>query len=140
MPRLKLADLLRRRKMSLVQLLGEFGITTYAGLVVRCERLGVMPPSEDDFTSAFVDRSKPVNNPQEGVVVVEAPPVLDEISGKEIDPEVPVLPGIKVITTSTNDRSVHQLHDIDDHQTVPTEVTHKKLRHKKKDNHSSGEE
>lgn len=96
MPRLKLVDLLRRRKMTLRQLLDEFGITTYAGLVIRCERMGVAPPPEEDFKVAFPD--KPVNSPQEGVVVLEPPPVVDEISGREIDPEAPVAPVVKVIT------------------------------------------
>jgi hypothetical protein len=96
MPRLKLADLLRRRKMSLHQLLDEFGITTYEGLVIRCGRMGVTPPPEADFKVAHPD--KPVNSPQEGVVVLEPPPVVDEISGRKIDPEAPVAPEVRVIT------------------------------------------
>lgn len=96
MPRLKLADLLRRRKMTLRQLLDEFGITTYGGLVVRCDRMGCAPPPEEDFRAAYPD--KPVNSPQEGVVVLEPPPVVDDITGRKIDPEAPVVPEVRVIT------------------------------------------
>lgn len=96
MPRLKLVDLLRRRKMTLRQLLDEFGITTYAGLVARCERMGCAAPPESDFKVAYPD--KPVNSPQEGVVVLEPPPVVDDITGRKIDPEAPVVPEVKVIT------------------------------------------
>lgn len=98
LPRLKLADLLRRRKMSLPQLLSGFGITTYAGLVNHCNRIGVLPPSESEFKVA--SPNPPVNNPQEGVVVLGPLPeyYVDEISGKRIDPAAPVLPEVKVVT------------------------------------------
>lgn len=114
-PRLKLTDLLRRRKMTLRRMLDEFGITTYEGLVVRCERMGVLPPPEKDFKAAFPD--PPVNNPQEGVVVLDPPPVVDEISGRIIDPDAPIEPGIMVITDSP--------------QEGPTEPSQKKRRPKK---------
>ena len=95
-PRLKLSDLLRRRKMTLRQMLQEHGITTYETLVIRCDRMGVTPPTDREFYDVM---PRPVNSPQEGVVVLEAPPVLDEISGREIDPEAPVEePGIVVLT------------------------------------------
>ncbi len=98
MPRLGLNDLLRRRKMTLQQLLTSFGITTYTGLVNHCDRIGVLAPSEGDFKAA--SPSVPVNNPQEGVVVVEPMPVyyVDELSGKKIDPGAPTAPGVMVVT------------------------------------------
>lgn len=68
LPRLKLSNLLRRRKMTLRQLLDEFGITTYDSLIERCNRMGVAPPTEDEF---LVVAPIPVNNPSEGVFVVE---------------------------------------------------------------------
>lgn len=96
MPRLKLADLLRRRKMSLVQFVTEFGITTYEGLAIHCERMGAAPPTEAEFVAAV--KPKLVNSPQEGVVVLEPPPVVDELSGRAIDPDAPVEPQVKVVT------------------------------------------
>lgn len=96
MPKLKLSDLLRRRKMTLRAMLDEFGITTYGGLLVRCDRMGCAFPTEAEFKIAYPD--KPVNSPTEGVVVVEAPPVIDDITGHKIDPEAPVVPEVKVIT------------------------------------------
>lgn len=68
LPHLKLSDLLRRRKMTLRQLLDEFGITTYDGLIERCNRMGVAPPPVEDFLKIAPE---PVNNPSEGVFVIE---------------------------------------------------------------------
>lgn len=95
-PRLKLSDLLRRRKMTLQQMLSEHGITTYETLTIRCDRMGVVPPTEQEFRAVV---KVPVNNPQQGVVVLEPPPVVDDLTGREIDPEAPVdLPGVTVLT------------------------------------------
>lgn len=74
-PKLQLADLLKRRKMSLLQFITEHAITTYDGLCSRCERMGVAPPTDDEYRTG-VPSPIVVNNPQEGVVVVE-PPVID---------------------------------------------------------------
>jgi hypothetical protein len=81
LPKLRLADLLKRRKMTLKQLLDEFGITTYAALTIRCERMGVQAPSQEEFD---VVAGTVVSSPTEGVVVLEAPPVIEDCSGKEI--------------------------------------------------------
>jgi len=63
-----------------------------------CGRLGVMAPTQEEFDAARPITER-VNSPQEGVIVLEAPPVIDEISGKEIDPEAPVAaPGVVVVT------------------------------------------
>jgi hypothetical protein len=97
-PRLKLADLLRRRKMTLKQFLDEFGISTYETLSIRCARMGITPPLLAEFNDVVPPNAR-VNSPQEGVVVLEAPPVVDEISGRQIDPDAPVeQPGIIVLT------------------------------------------
>lgn len=97
MPRLQLADLLKRRKMSLLQFVTEHAITTYEGLCARCEWMGVSPPTDEQY-GELVPSQRVVNSPQEGVVVVEAPVVIDEMSGKAIDPEAPVVPGVSVVT------------------------------------------
>jgi hypothetical protein len=95
-PRLKLADLIRRRKTTLKQMVLDRGITAYASLVHWCERIGVVPPTEDEFKAVFPE---PVNSPQEGVVVLQPPPVIEEQTGRQIDPEAPIeLPGVQVLT------------------------------------------
>lgn len=128
LPRLKLTELLRRRKMTLKQLLDSFGITTYAGLVNHCERVGVNPPSEAEFRVAHP--LPPVNSPQEGVVVLEPPPVVDEISGKHIDPDAPVMPKVKVLSDLPTANDDSDLTTFDE----PTTGSQKKLRKKKEAN------
>lgn len=88
-PRLSLADLLRRRKMSLKQLIDQFGITTYEALCIRCDRMGVSPPDEAAFRA--VVGTVTVSSPTEGVIVLEAPPIVDEATGEILD-EIPVVP------------------------------------------------
>lgn len=70
-PQLTLGNLLKRKKMTLKQFLDEFGITTYTSLCTKCERIGVLAPSEDDFNKL---NTEIVSNPAEGVVVVEIVP------------------------------------------------------------------
>lgn len=82
MPKLALADLLKRRKMSLKQYMDEFGITTFEGLATRCQRMGVTPPDESVFlkTNPVVPI---VNNPSEGIVIVEPFPITASLGEAE---------------------------------------------------------
>lgn len=97
-PRLKLTDVLRRRRSTLKKLLDEIGISTYGGLVNWCDRMGIACVSQAEF-EAVVPPTLKVNAPQEGVIVLEAPKVVDEHTGTPIDPEAPVLePGVEVVT------------------------------------------
>jgi hypothetical protein len=66
-PRLRLADLLRRRKMSLTRFMSEFGITTYAELVDKSTRIGVVAPAQHEFDALGLEV---VNDPMNGVIVV----------------------------------------------------------------------
>lgn len=99
MPILSLADVLRRRKQTLKSFVDESGQQSYEGLVVLCNKLGMSPPDEETYT-------KEVNPPlvtsqQDGVVVLDPPPMVDEISGRKIDPDAPVsIPEIKVVIES----------------------------------------
>ncbi len=135
MPKLKLVELLRRRKMSLRQLLDEFGITTYDGLLARCHRLGVMPPDESEFKLAMPNTQ--VNNPSEGVVVFD---LLDRTELHQILKEQQVHDDIH----DTYPPIMYGPGCVDDFQLVPklsqlevepsaepTEPTQKKLRKKK---------
>ena len=100
-PRLKLADLLRRRRTTLGAFVKELGFTTHAGLAIWCKRMGVTPPTHEEFVVAYPAAEK-VNSPMEGVVVLEPPPVVDAESGQSIDPEAPVLTGVEVqVVTDT---------------------------------------
>lgn len=95
-PRLKLSDLIRRRKTTLKQMITDRGITTYTALAHWCERIGVLPPTEKEFSDVM---PVPVNSPQEGVVVLEAPAFTEEQTGRDIDPEAPIEePGVLVLT------------------------------------------
>ena len=124
MPRLKLADLLKRRKMTLKQFLQEFGITTYDGMLIRCHRMGVEPPTEVDYALTMPPR---VSSPTEGVVVLEAPEVIDELTGKSIDPAGPTSPGVTVKWSAAYEPEL-----------VPIKDTQRKPR-KKKDDQSGPE-
>ena len=95
--RLRLADVLRRRKTTLRAFIDSLGLTTHGSLEIMCKRLGVVAPTLEEFDEARPETER-VNSPQEGVIVLEAPPVIDEISGKEIDPDASVTPGIVVVT------------------------------------------
>lgn len=80
LPKIKLENLLKRRKITMKAFLDEMGITTYDSLVNRCDRIGVQPPTQDEFVSVMPETI--VNNPLEGVVVVEPPPTIKELTGK----------------------------------------------------------
>lgn len=58
--------------------------------------MGIAPPAQEEFDTLFPPLK--VNSPQEGVVVLEPPPVVDEQSGQVIDPDGPVEPGLEVVT------------------------------------------
>ncbi len=119
-PKLTLANLLRRRRTTLSHFVAELGVTTHASLEIWCKRMGVVAPTAAEFCVAFPAASR-VNSAQEGVIVLEAPPVIDEATGNVIDPDAPVVPGIEVVTTAVE---------------PPTEAAQKKIR-RKKDNQST---
>lgn len=85
LPGLHLNDLLRRKKTSLSQFINDFGISTYEGLKARCERIGVISPSIEQFEEVM---PKHVNSPTEGVVVVDPPSAVHEHTGKIIEDTV----------------------------------------------------
>lgn len=88
-PRLRLVDVLRRRRTTLKALVAELGLTTYSGLEIWCGRMGIVAPPEADFNLIFPPApAARVNSPREGVIVLEAPPVIAEATGREL-PEPP---------------------------------------------------
>jgi len=84
LPRLKLVDLLKRRKMTMRRLLDEYGITTYESLLERCNRMGVSPPTQEEFM-VHIPAIRVTSAP-EGVLILEPPPIIDEMTGEQIDP------------------------------------------------------
>lgn len=119
-PRLKLADLLRRRRTTLSAFVAELGVTTHASLAIWCKRMGVVPPTHEEFVIALPLAEK-VNSAQEGVIVLEPPPVVDAETGMPIDPDAPVLPGVEVLTDAPAETAVEG----------PSDVPQKKTRRKK---------
>jgi hypothetical protein len=85
-PRLKLADLLRRRRQTLTSIVAELGFTTHAGLAVWCDRMGLLSPTPEEFALAFPPAQK-VNSPQEGIIVLEALPVIASETGEPLELE-----------------------------------------------------
>jgi len=83
-PRLRLADVLRRRRTTLKALVTELGITTYSSLDAWCGRMGIAAPSQAEFEIA-VPFTVRVNSPLEGVIVLEAPNVIDERTGEPVE-------------------------------------------------------
>jgi hypothetical protein len=93
MPRLCLSHLLRRRKTTLERFVKESGIQTYSALCTQCDRLGVLAPTASEYEKVFPTL---VTSPADGVIVVEPIPVIDDLTGRHIDPDAPVTnPGIE---------------------------------------------
>lgn len=85
-PKLMLTALLRRRRQSLKSLILELGVTTHSALEIWCKKIGVVPPAIEEFVEAF-PMAQMVNSPQEGIIVLEAPPVISAETGAPIDVE-----------------------------------------------------
>lgn len=129
-PKLRLADVIRRRRTTLASLINEIGLTTYAGLEIWCKRMGVEPPTLQEFHAVIPEDIPRVSSPQEGVVILEPPPVIDEQSGHQIDPDAPAFPGVEIILEPAGKNALVALTD---GVTEPTRVTQKKSKTKKDD-------
>ena len=81
LPPIRLVDLLKKRKTNLKQFLGTYGIVAYSTLLQKCDSMGVSPPSEEEFKEVV---GVNVSSPQEGVVVLDPPPLLKELTGQNI--------------------------------------------------------
>jgi hypothetical protein len=81
--KISLADLLKRRRASLKKWCKEVGIQTYDQLIVYCDKIGVVAPSEAEWESAA---PRDVTVPTEGIIHFEVNPlnVLDEKTGEVI--------------------------------------------------------
>jgi hypothetical protein len=70
---------LKKRKTNLKSFLNSSGIVAYSTLVQKCEKMGVSPPSEEDFKNLVGDA---VSSPQEGVVVLDSPLLVNDKGDK----------------------------------------------------------
>lgn len=134
LPALKLTDLIRRRRLSLKQFVDQFGITTYQALEDRSSRMGVVPPTLDEWN---VVAPEAVNSPTEGVVVLEPPPVVKESSGKIIDPDTnQVLPApspVSVVVLTESSELDEWITDGSGEHLGPTKTVIKKSKKKTTD-------
>lgn len=74
--RVALVDLLRRKRTNLQKFLHDSGIVTYELLIVRCNSMGVLPPSILEFQTARGGSIlHEISSPTEGIIVLEPPPV-----------------------------------------------------------------
>lgn len=85
LPPIKLTDILKKKKTNLKNFLSSFGITAYATLLQKCEKMGVSPPNEEEFKEAV---GASVSSPQEGIIVLDPPTILKE-TGEKIEIEEP---------------------------------------------------
>jgi len=64
--------------MSLNDFITESGVQSYVGLQERCTRIGVLPPSNEEYAAL---RPGVVTSQSDGIVVLDAPQVIDERTG-----------------------------------------------------------
>jgi len=82
LPPIKLLDLLKKRKTTLKNFLDAYGIVAYSTLCIKCDSMGISPPSEEDFKRCS---NKIVSSPQEGVLVLDSPTLTKELTGAKIN-------------------------------------------------------
>lgn len=93
-----LLNVLKRRKSNLKRFLADTGIVTYELLKSRCDSMGVIPPEESEFLEAAGSSSSgtaTVSSPAEGLIVLDPPKIINEITGKEV-----VMPDVDSISGS----------------------------------------
>lgn len=83
LPPIRLEDLLKKRRTNLKQFLSSYGIVSYSTLLHKCETMGVSPPSESLFKE-ILGPAADASSPQEGVVVLDPPKLLKELTGEKI--------------------------------------------------------
>lgn len=82
-----LLNVLKRRKSNLKRFLEETGIVTYELLLTRCDSMGVIPPEEQEFldaTGAEAKGTATVSSPAEGLIVLDPPKIINELTGQQV--------------------------------------------------------
>lgn len=122
--RVTLNDLLRRKRTTLSKFIKDNGIVTYDLLVNRCNSMGVVSPTEEEFnTITGNDKLYSVSSPTEGVVVLDPPAIISDYSGKII-PDVTDVVKIDIVESTSNDQT--DLLAVDDSQETTTDYKKKK--------------
>lgn len=129
LPKIKLENLLRRRKITMKFFLNELGITTYESLLNKCDRMGVMAPTYEEFIDAT--SGDVVSNPTEGVVVIEPLPIVKESTGDVIDVDNNAFQLNDVLVENESLDTSNQPIDIDNNR--PFALQHTSKKHLKKD-------
>lgn len=81
LPPIRLVDLLKKKKTNLKNFLSSSGIAAYQTLLQKCEKMGVSPPTEEEFKSVV---GPVVSSPQEGLVVLDPPDLVKDSTGEKI--------------------------------------------------------
>ena len=114
-----LLSLLKRRKSDLKRFLSDTGIVTYELLKSRCDSMGVIQPEEKDFNNASGADSAGmalVSSPTEGLIVLDPPKIINELTGKEVEmpdinpllkEELPII-AEELITNTTDSAQEHE--------------------------------
>jgi hypothetical protein len=83
LPPIRLVDLLKKRRKNLKSFLSSYGIVSYSTLVQKCSSMGVSAPSEEEFKNTLGTAAE-ASSPQEGVVVLDPPALIKELTGEKI--------------------------------------------------------
>ena len=86
-PRLSIMKILKRRKKTLKQWADELGHTTLSNAEQWCDRMGVLPPTHEEWAEHVADPDLPplVSDPSGGVIVLNTSSFLDEDETDIID-------------------------------------------------------
>lgn len=79
--------ILRRRKKTLSQWAAELGVSTYANAEIVCDRIGVKPPTREEWKEHIADPELPpmISDPSGGVVVIDTAKIPAEITDSVLD-------------------------------------------------------
>ena len=78
--KLKLTDILRKKRKNLQSYLTETGIVTYERLVRSCTSIGVTPPTEQEFKNAIGNPLTPeISSPTDGILVLNPPTTTEDV-------------------------------------------------------------
>lgn len=81
LPKIKLLNLLKKKRTNLKEFLSNSGIASYQTLLLKCANMGVDSPSEQEFNDAL---GPIVSSPQEGVIVLDPPNLVKDQTGAKI--------------------------------------------------------
>lgn len=94
--KIKLIEVIKRRKLTLKMFINEFGITTYNQLLDKCDDLGVQPPTLEEYNVAMPSHVTDIN---EGIIVLESPKIINDLGNdySEISVTMPKRKRAKII-------------------------------------------